>query len=154
MNYLLLCSSRAGTFRCRNLLPKNSQRNAIIYSSERALACAGIAPESRPRKYFMHYSRTAIASLMIGSLDRFPVERMVQKWAPLVWLAPGEKFFPTEVSEFLRYVTVRARNTEFQNLPIGPKSEEMFLVTKSNIGNYEMDSFPAWVEGGNTCWQR
>lgn len=62
------------------------------------------------------------------------VERMVQKWAPLVWLAPGEKFFPSEVPKFLRYVTVRSKNAEFNNLPVGPKSEEMFLVTKSNIG--------------------
>lgn len=59
---------------------------------------------------------------------------MVQKWAPLVWLAPGEKFFPIEVTHFLRYVTVPSKDGEFQTLPIGPKSEQMFLVTKSNIG--------------------
>ncbi|XKL59342.1 hypothetical protein PGB90_000358 [Kerria lacca] len=58
---------------------------------------------------------------------------MVRKWAPLVWLAPGETFFPTEVAEFLRFVTVRTQDTEFENLPTGPKSEQMFLVTKSNI---------------------
>lgn len=61
---------------------------------------------------------------------------MVRKWAPLVWLAPGETFFPTEVAEFLRFVTVRTQDTEFENLPTGPKSEQMFLVTKSNIGIY------------------
>ena len=61
---------------------------------------------------------------------------MVQKWAPLVWLAPGEKFFPTEVPEFLRYVTVRSPNAQYEDLPVGPKTEHMFLVTKSNIGKY------------------
>lgn len=59
---------------------------------------------------------------------------MVQKWAPLVWLAPGEKFFPSEVPKFLRYMTARSKNAEYSSLPVGPKSEEMYLVTKSNIG--------------------
>lgn len=62
------------------------------------------------------------------------VERMVKKWAPLVWLAPGEKFFPTSVLEFLRYVTVRSHVAVFEDLPVGPKSKQMFLVTKSKIG--------------------
>lgn len=70
------------------------------------------------------------------------VERMVQKWAPLVWLAPGEKFFPIEVTHFLRYVTVPTKDGEFQTLPIGPKSEQMFLVTKSNIGKSNKIYFP------------
>lgn len=78
----------------------------------------------RPSRYIYSYFSTLF----------FTVERMVQKWAPLVWLAPGEKFFPSEVPKFLRYVTVRSKNAEFSNLPVGPKSEEMFLVTKSNIG--------------------
>lgn len=66
---------------------------------------------------------------------------MVQKWAPLVWLAPGEKFFPTNVPEFLRYVTVRSQIAEFEDLPVGPKSEQMFLVTKSNIGRSVENNF-------------
>ncbi len=29
---------------------------------------------------------------------------MVKRWAPLVWLSPGEKFMPGDVTEFLQHV--------------------------------------------------
>lgn len=86
--------------------------------------------------YGMIFFLIVISTIIKIDANRVSVERMVQKWAPLVWLAPGEKFFPTEVSKFLRYVTVRTSDTESENLPIGPKSEHMFLVTKSNIGKF------------------
>lgn len=89
--------------------------------------------------FFLHHFRSFFSNIFVNCLSfhcvLFTVKRMVQKWAPLVWLAPGEKFFPSRVQEFLRHVSVRSKNdVEFQNLPIGPKSEEMFLVTKSKIG--------------------
>lgn len=34
----------------------------------------------------------------------FTVERLVRDWAPLVWLAPNEKFMPGDVNEFLQHV--------------------------------------------------
>lgn len=32
------------------------------------------------------------------------VESLVREWAPLVWLAPKEKFMPGDVTEFLHHV--------------------------------------------------
>lgn len=32
------------------------------------------------------------------------MENLVRDWAPLVWLAPGEKFMPGDVTEFLPHV--------------------------------------------------
>lgn len=32
------------------------------------------------------------------------MEHLVREWAPLVWLAPGEKFMPGDVTEFLHHV--------------------------------------------------
>lgn len=34
----------------------------------------------------------------------FAVEKLVREWAPLVWLAPNEKFMPGDVTEFLQHV--------------------------------------------------
>lgn len=34
----------------------------------------------------------------------FAVEKLVRDWAPLVWLAPNEKFMPGDVNEFLQHV--------------------------------------------------
>lgn len=36
----------------------------------------------------------------------FSVDNLVKQWAPLVWLAPGEKFLPLDVNEFLDNVHV------------------------------------------------
>ncbi|KAE8749510.1 hypothetical protein FOCC_FOCC003776 [Frankliniella occidentalis] len=33
------------------------------------------------------------------------VERLVARWAPLVWLSPGERFMPAGVEDFLQHVT-------------------------------------------------
>lgn len=32
------------------------------------------------------------------------VEKLVREWAPLVWLAPNEKFMPGDVTDFLQHV--------------------------------------------------
>ena len=32
------------------------------------------------------------------------MELLVKQWAPLVWLAPGEKYMPGDVTEFLQHV--------------------------------------------------
>lgn len=32
------------------------------------------------------------------------VEKLVREWAPLVWLAPNEKFMPGDVTEFLQHM--------------------------------------------------
>ena len=32
------------------------------------------------------------------------VQELIREWSPLVWLAPGEKFMPMDVDEFLKHV--------------------------------------------------
>lgn len=42
--------------------------------------------------------------LFLSSTDDDAVERLIRQWAPVVWLAPEEKFLPLGVDEFLHYV--------------------------------------------------
>ncbi|KAL0114705.1 hypothetical protein PUN28_011780 [Cardiocondyla obscurior] len=43
----------------------------------------------------------AIAGSRLSAADEKQVRRLTQDWAPLVWLAPGERFLPLGVTEFL-----------------------------------------------------
>ncbi|KAL1461850.1 hypothetical protein WDU94_013717, partial [Cyamophila willieti] len=61
------------------------------------------------------------------------VEELIRQWSPLVWLAPGEQFFPSGVPEFLQHVLPWSDKSLFGSLPGGPSSESWFLVTKSTI---------------------
>ncbi|KAI5707036.1 hypothetical protein M8J76_009597 [Diaphorina citri] len=61
------------------------------------------------------------------------VEELTRQWAPLVWLAPGEQFFPSGVPEFLEHVLPWSGKSPFGSLPGGPSSESWFLVTKTTI---------------------
>ncbi|XP_031622573.1 uncharacterized protein LOC116340290 [Contarinia nasturtii] len=36
--------------------------------------------------------------------EQHEVEKLVREWAPLVWLAPNEKFMPGDVTDFLQHV--------------------------------------------------
>ncbi|VVC43291.1 Vacuolar protein sorting-associated protein 62 [Cinara cedri] len=70
------------------------------------------------------------------------MEKMVRRWAPLIWLAPDEQFLPGSVSDFLNHVTPRPPRTSQDpqqlllqsKVPMGPESQTWFLVTKSEIG--------------------
>lgn len=43
------------------------------------------------------------------------VEELVREWAPLVWLAPNEKFMPGDVTEFLQHVHAEKAKTKRKN---------------------------------------
>lgn len=67
------------------------------------------------------------------------VEKLVHKWAPLVFLAPGERFFPGSVTEFLEHVLPLPfgdiGNQVYDNdLPKGFASQTWNLVTKESVG--------------------
>ncbi|XP_055536433.1 uncharacterized protein LOC129725061 [Wyeomyia smithii] len=47
---------------------------------------------------------SATADDLAGLSEREVVEALVRKWAPLVWLAPNEKYLPGSVSTFLEHV--------------------------------------------------
>lgn len=53
------------------------------------------------------------------------VRRLVRNWAPLVWLAPGEKFLPLGVSEFLDNVQL----------------DEYYLRTKIDTGKHVKNNY-------------
>ncbi|XP_025410995.1 vacuolar protein sorting-associated protein 62-like [Sipha flava] len=68
----------------------------------------------------------------------FSAEKIVRRWAPLIWLAPDEQFLPGSVSDFLNHVTPRPRSLadvqQHIKVPMGPDSQTWFLVTKSEVG--------------------
>lgn len=65
----------------------------------------------------------------------FTVERLIKQWAPVVWLAPEEKFMPLGVEEFLAHVHPEAKDKSFTpGMPLGDTSEKSFLVTNTEIG--------------------
>lgn len=63
---------------------------------------------------------------MLYVLDIYPiikyflasVRRLIRDWAPLVWLAPGERFLPLGVTEFLDNV----------------QSDQYYLRTRIDVG--------------------
>lgn len=68
------------------------------------------------------------------SMD-FIVDQLIKLWAPLVWLAPQEKFMPLGVEEFLSHVHPEKRGKPFtSDIPIGDTSEKAYLVTNIDIG--------------------
>eukprot|EP00102_Acyrthosiphon_pisum_P013400 XP_008182958.2 PREDICTED: LOW QUALITY PROTEIN: vacuolar protein sorting-associated protein 62 [Acyrthosiphon pisum] len=66
------------------------------------------------------------------------MEKMVRRWAPLIWLAPDEQFLPGSVTDFLNHVTPKPRSLsndvqQHSKVPMGPDSQSWFLVTKSEV---------------------
>lgn len=84
--------------------------------------------------------------------DSFLVENLIERWAPLVFLAPGEKFYPSDVSDFLEHIIAIPKkdlgssvyeNVNFESkedasddLPKGRLSESWFLTTREDVGEY------------------
>ena len=84
------------------------------------------------------------------------VERLVLRWAPLVWLSPGERFMPAGVEDFLQHVTPRAMGSAgpsggggwrhrlarggagadgaAASIPQGPRSATWYLVSNASVG--------------------
>lgn len=85
----------------------------------------------------------------------------MSRWAPLVWLSPGERFMPAGVEDFLKHVTPRAmvaagrgagrvagrsasragRSPSSQSppaaanaIPQGPRSAAWYLVSNASVG--------------------
>ncbi|XP_055909261.1 uncharacterized protein LOC129944098 [Eupeodes corollae] len=71
-----------------------------------------------------------------SSLEKEVVERLIKEWAPVVWLAPEEKFMPLGVEEFLGNVHAVDKGnaeTEVKGMPIGDNSKKAYLVTNAEI---------------------
>lgn len=65
------------------------------------------------------------------------MENLVRQWAPLVWLAPGEKFMPGNVNNFLRYVHAEKSVTGATAVP-SKIPEEILELGEEYY--YEMDN--------------
>lgn len=68
------------------------------------------------------------------------VSDLIKQWAPLIWLAPNETFFPANVENFLNYtvptldINTRMNVDKNITLPIGIGSEKYYLVPRSIYG--------------------
>lgn len=63
------------------------------------------------------------------------VERLIRQWAPVVWLAPEEKFMPLGVEEFLAHVHPESKDNSFTpGMSFVDNSEKSYLVTNAEIG--------------------
>ncbi|KAH8302810.1 hypothetical protein KR044_010849 [Drosophila immigrans] len=72
----------------------------------------------------------------ITALDKEVVERLIKQWAPIVWLAPEEKFMPLGVEEFLQNVHPmdKERSSGFTpGLPFREYSTKSHLVTNADM---------------------
>ncbi|XP_039282624.1 LOW QUALITY PROTEIN: putative vacuolar protein sorting-associated protein TDA6 [Nilaparvata lugens] len=66
---------------------------------------------------------------------------LVKKWAPLIWLAPGEEFLPSSTKSFLEHVVPFMPSTWFHDqqarkisfLPTGSESQQWFLKTFQDV---------------------
>nr|XP_016932084.1 uncharacterized protein LOC108011451 isoform X2 [Drosophila suzukii] len=62
------------------------------------------------------------------------VERLIKQWAPIVWLAPEEKFMPLGVEEFLQNVHPMDKDSSFRpGVPFREYSTKSHLVTNNEI---------------------
>lgn len=63
------------------------------------------------------------------------MEELVREWAPLVWLAPNEKFMPGDVTEFLQHVHAEKAKTKRKNGEADAGSAEVDEAAYYDIDN-------------------
>lgn len=61
------------------------------------------------------------------------VENLVKDWAPLVWLAPNEKFMPGDVTEFLQHVHA-------ERAKVIPETNEQEIADEEQLLYYDTDN--------------
>nr|XP_032290299.1 uncharacterized protein LOC6622478 isoform X2 [Drosophila virilis] len=62
------------------------------------------------------------------------IERLIKQWAPIVWLAPEEKFMPLGVEEFLQHVHPMDKDRSFTpGVPFSEYSTKSHLVTNGEM---------------------
>ncbi|EDV97747.1 uncharacterized protein LOC6557522 [Drosophila grimshawi] len=71
----------------------------------------------------------------VTALDKEVVERLIKQWAPIVWLAPEEKFMPMGVEEFLQHVhPIMDKDRSFTpGVPFSEYSTKSHLVTNGQV---------------------
>ncbi|KAF5295310.1 hypothetical protein FQA39_LY13175 [Lamprigera yunnana] len=76
----------------------------------------------------------------------FLAHELIRQWAPIIWLAPEEKFLPLSAEEFLGHMNVAEKHssvTENDKLLTGSDSKKYYLITKRRLDELlaEEDSF-------------
>ncbi|KAI4458571.1 protein eva-1 [Holotrichia oblita] len=93
--------------------------------------------------------------MLQGEQSQVKVNSLAEKWAPLVWLASDEKYFPLSVEEFLQHVDPIEKDGRIISgenmLPVGRTSKSLYLIPKkglskqkpvgNHIGDFEHISF-------------
>lgn len=91
---------------------------SIVYAAEKSLELQS--------GMIIIFSSLLIALLLYFTIffkKLLTVEELVREWSPLVWLAPGEKYFPMDVDAFLRHVHPELPDTS-QKLPVYDLNED------------------------------
>ncbi|XP_054736264.1 uncharacterized protein LOC129243134 [Anastrepha obliqua] len=84
-----------------------------------------------------------------SSLDKEVVDRIIKQWAPIVWLAPEEKFMPLGVEEFLNHVHPMDKGKTFiPGMPIGDDSKKAYLVTNTEVDEL-LENEKSFIYGRN-----
>lgn len=74
----------------------------------------------------------------IKILKFYAAERAAKKFAPLVWLAPGERFFPSSTLDFLENTKPSQSFGVRGKLPVGAKSWHTYLEPRDSIGKLSL----------------
>ncbi|XP_073840378.1 uncharacterized protein isoform X2 [Musca autumnalis] len=83
------------------------------------------------------------------ALFKTQVERLIRQWAPVVWLAPEEKFMPLGVEEFLAHVHPESKDNSFTpGISFGENSEKSYLVTNAEIDQL-LENETSFIYGRN-----
>ncbi|XP_023037552.1 uncharacterized protein LOC6638936 isoform X1 [Drosophila willistoni] len=86
----------------------------------------------------------------ITALDKEVVERLIKQWAPIVWLAPEEKFLPLGVEEFLQHVHPmdKERDPSSPGIQFRDFSTKSHLVTNSEVQDL-LENEQSFIYGRN-----
>ncbi|KAH8270144.1 hypothetical protein KR018_004657 [Drosophila ironensis] len=112
-----------------NTSSSNGNSNGNINSnSPNNEAATAASFDQQPQQTTLQYAQ-------ITALDKEVVERLIKQWAPIVWLAPEEKFLPLGVEEFLQHVHPMDNDSgRFQpGVPFSEYSTRSHLVTNNEI---------------------
>ncbi|KAI4458579.1 protein eva-1 [Holotrichia oblita] len=75
--------------------------------------------------------------MLQGEQSQVKVNSLAEKWAPLVWLASDEKYFPLSVEEFLQHVDPIEKDGRIISgenmLPVGRTSKSLYLIPKKGL---------------------
>ncbi|KAH8379921.1 hypothetical protein KR009_008092 [Drosophila setifemur] len=85
---------------------------------------------------FEQQQQPTLQYAQISALDKEVVERLIKQWAPIVWLAPEEKFMPLGVEEFLQHVHPMDKDASFQpGVAFSDYSTRSHLVTNTEVND-------------------